>query len=43
MTTPSRYANGHARRKVRAWLKAQGRPCWLCGGPIDYSLPAGTR
>ena len=41
MTTPSRYANGHARRKVRAWLKAQGRPCWLCGGPIDYSLPAG--
>lgn len=41
MTTPSRYANGHARRKVRAWLKAQGRPCALCGMPIDYDLPAG--
>lgn len=41
MATKSRYANGHARRKVRAWLKAQGGPCWLCGGAIDYSLPAG--
>ena len=41
MATRSRYANGHARRKVRAWLKAQGGPCWLCGGAIDYSLPAG--
>ena len=39
--TASRYANGHARRKVRAWLKAQGRPCALCGRPIDYDLPAG--
>lgn len=37
----SRYANGHARRKVRAWLKAQGRPCHICGRAIDYSLPAG--
>lgn len=41
MATASRYANGHARRKVRAWLKAQGRPCALCGRPIDYDLPAG--
>ena len=41
MTTRSRYANGNARRKVRAWLKAQGRPCALCGRPIDYGLPAG--
>ncbi len=37
----SRYANGSARRKVRAWLKAQGRPCHICGRAIDYSLPAG--
>lgn len=36
-----RYANGAARRKLRAWLKAQGLPCHLCGMPIDYGLPAG--
>ncbi len=42
MATASRYANGHARRKVRAWLKAQGMPCHICGQPIDYSLPAGN-
>ena len=36
-----RYANGSARRKLRAWLKAQGRPCHICGQAIDYSLPAG--
>ena len=36
-----RYANGAARRKLRAWLKAQGLPCHLCGGAIDYTLPAG--
>ena len=36
-----RYANGSARRKVRAWLKDQSRPCHLCGGAIDYSLPSG--
>lgn len=41
MATASRYANGNARRKVRAWLAAQGRPCAICGRPIDYSLPAG--
>lgn len=41
MTTPSRYANGAARRKVRSWLASQGRPCHLCGRPIDYDLPAG--
>lgn len=41
MTTPSRYANGHARREVRAWLMAQGAPCHICGGAIDYALPAG--
>ncbi len=42
VATRSRYANGNARRKVRAWLRAQGRPCHICGQPIDYSLPAGN-
>lgn len=37
----NRYANGNERRKVRRWLKDQGRPCHLCGGAIDYSLPSG--
>lgn len=41
MTTLSRYANGNARRKARAWLKAQGLPCHLCGRAIDYGLQAG--
>ena len=40
-----RYANYQARVNLRAWLKAQGRPCWICrafgrSGTIDYSLPA---
>lgn len=35
-----RYANGSLRRKLRARLAAEGRPCALCGRPIDYSLPA---
>lgn len=40
-----RVGNGNARRKLRIWLKSQGRPCWICeafGRPaeIDYSLPA---
>ena len=41
VATKSRYANGHARRQVRAWLRAQGLPCAICGRPIDYSLQAG--
>ena len=41
MSGSNRYANGSARRKVRAWLKAQGLPCHLCGRAIDYSLPSG--
>jgi 5-methylcytosine-specific restriction endonuclease McrA len=39
--TNPRNANGNARRKLRARLKAEGRPCHLCGLPINYSLPAG--
>ena len=36
-----RNRNGNARRKLRARLRAEGRPCHICGQPIDYSLPAG--
>lgn len=36
-----RRANGHRRDELRRWLRAQGRPCHICGMPIDYSLPAG--
>ena len=41
MATPSRYGNGNARRKLRRWLRDQGRPCHICGLAIDYDLPAG--
>lgn len=45
MSSNPRTRNGNARRKAVAWLRAQGRPCWICevmGRPpaIDYSLPA---
>ena len=41
-----RKADGNRYRKNRLWLRAQGRPCWICeafGRPaeIDYSLPGG--
>ncbi len=41
-----RRANGNARNKLRSWLRAQRRPCWICrafglDGEIDYSLPPG--
>lgn len=41
-----RRANGHRRDELRRWLKAQGRPCWICrafgrAGRIDYDLPHG--
>lgn len=36
-----RNANGNARRKLRARVKAMGLPCHICGRPIDYGLPAG--
>ena len=45
MSANPRYANGNARRKLRARLRGEGRGCWICrafGRPdaIDYSLPA---
>ena len=33
--------NGNAERKLKARLRAEGRPCHICGMPIDYSLPPG--
>lgn len=41
-----RRANGSARTRLRRWLAAQDRPCWICvafgrPGRIDYSLPPG--
>ena len=36
-----RKANGARRRHVVRWLRSQGRPCWICGLPIDYGVPAG--
>lgn len=39
--TDPRNANGNARRKLRARIRALGLPCHICGGCIDYSLPAG--
>lgn len=47
MSTNARSRNGNARRKVVRWLRAQGRPCWICqafgrDATIDYSLPAGN-
>ena len=41
MSGNPRNRNGNARRKLRARLRAEGRPCHICGQPIDYSLPSG--
>ena len=38
-----RQANGSARRKLSARVKAQGRPCWICGREIDLSLTSTRR
>ena len=45
MSTNPRYADYQGRVNLRRWLRAQGRPCWICRafgrtGTIDYSLPA---
>jgi 5-methylcytosine-specific restriction endonuclease McrA len=36
-----RRTNGSRRSKLRARVAARGEPCAICGGFIDYSLPAG--
>lgn len=32
--------NIRGRTALIARVRSQGRPCWICGLPIDYSLPA---
>ena len=34
-----RYHDYTGRTRTRAWLRSQGRPCWICGGQIDYAAP----
>lgn len=41
MGTNVRYSNGSARRKLRARVLAEEDVCWICGQPVDKSLPAG--
>lgn len=36
-----RRSNGYRRNKIRETIRRQGKPCALCGQPIDYSLPYG--
>ena len=41
-----RYANGNARRKTRARMKAAGLPCGICQGrlgPIHYDEPSNAQ
>ena len=42
MARNPRYANRSARNALRRRVASMGLPCHLCGGPIDYSLPAGN-
>ena len=34
-----RRKNSTKRDNTVRWLRAQGRPCWMCQLPIDYNLP----
>lgn len=36
-----RVSNGAARRRLRARVLAEEDVCWICGQPVDKSLPAG--
>lgn len=36
-----RRANGHRRDQVRRRVLAEETHCWLCGGPVDTTLPHG--
>lgn len=38
MSTPTWSTSGHARDKARTRLRRKRLPCWICGGPIDYTL-----
>ena len=42
MSKPNpRRSNGSKRTKLRRQVAAEGAPCHLCGGPIDYALEPG--
>jgi 5-methylcytosine-specific restriction endonuclease McrA len=36
-----RRANGHRRDQVRARVLREESDCWLCGKPVDKTLPHG--
>lgn len=36
-----RRANGYRRDQVRRRVLAEEDTCWLCGGPVDKTLPHG--
>lgn len=40
-TSNPRRSNGSKRSKLIAIAKSRGEPCWICGRPIDLSLPPG--
>ncbi len=42
MSGNPRRADGSRRSALLRWLRAQSRPCWICGLPIDYAAPQGT-
>ncbi len=41
MAGNARRGNGSRRTALTRWLRAQGRPCWICRLPIDYGAPTG--
>ena len=41
MATNPRVGNGAARRRLRARVLAEEDTCWICGQPVDRSLPPG--
>lgn len=40
MTNTARWG-GRTAQRAAARVKASRPPCWLCGQPINYQLPAG--
>lgn len=38
--TNPRKTNGHRRRQEQARWRASGAPCYICGQPIDYTIPS---
>lgn len=42
MATKSRFAGDPRWRQLRAQVRLEGLPCWICGLPIDYAAPQGA-